>query len=84
MLYRPLDSSWAFGVDANYVKQRDWRSAQDMMKFTDYSVKTGHLTAYWNPSFAQDILVKASVGQYLAGIRAERWKWRSALTAVLW
>lgn len=53
MLYRPLDSNWAFGVDANYVKQRDWRSAQDMMKFTDYSVKTGHLTAYWNPSFAQ-------------------------------
>ncbi len=81
MLYRPLDSNWAFGVDANYVKQRDWRSAQDMMKFTDYSVKTGHLTAYWNPSFAQDVLVKASVGQYLAGIRAERWKWRNALTA---
>lgn len=50
-----------------YVKQRDWRSAQDMMKFTDYSVKTGHLTAYWTPSFAQDVLVKASVGQYLAG-----------------
>lgn len=67
ILYRPLDSNWAFGVDANYVKQRDWRSAQDMMKFTDYSVKTGHLTAYWNPSFAQDVLVKASVGQYLAG-----------------
>lgn len=67
VLYRPLDSNWAFGLDANYVKQRDWRSAQDMMKFTDYSVKTGHLTAYWTPSFAQDVLVKASVGQYLAG-----------------
>lgn len=67
VLYRPLDSNWAFGIDTNYVKQRDWRSAQDMMKFTDYSVKTGHLTAYWNPSFAQDVLVKASVGQYLAG-----------------
>lgn len=67
VLYRPVDSNWAFGIDANYVKQRDWRSAQDMMKFTDYSVKTGHLTAYWTPSFAQDVLVKASVGQYLAG-----------------
>lgn len=66
VLYRPVDSNWAFGTDANYVKQRDWRSAQDMMKFTDYSVKTGHLTAYWTPSFAQDVLVKASVGQYLA------------------
>ncbi|STL49433.1 putative lipoprotein [Escherichia coli] len=40
VLYRPLDSNWAFGLDANYVKQRDWRSAKDMMKFTDYSVKT--------------------------------------------
>ena len=35
VLYRPLDSNWAFGLDANYVKQRDWRSAKDMMKFTD-------------------------------------------------
>ncbi|XNM86937.1 YjbH domain-containing protein [Escherichia coli] len=49
MLYRPLDSNWAFRLDANYVKQRDSRSAKDMMKFTDYSVKTGHLTAYWTP-----------------------------------
>jgi len=67
VLYRPVDSNWAFGIDANYVKQRDWRSAQDMMKFTDYSVKTGHLSAYWTPPFAQDVLIKASVGQYLAG-----------------
>lgn len=67
LMWRPVDSNWAFGVDANYVKQRDWRSAQDMMKFTDYSVKTGHFTAYWTPWFAQDVLVKASVGQYLAG-----------------
>lgn len=67
VLWRPVDGNWAFGIDANYVKQRDWRSAQDMMKFTDYSVKTGHLTAYWTPPFAQDVLIKASVGQYLAG-----------------
>lgn len=67
VLYRPLDSNWAFGLNANYVKQRDWRSAQDMMKFTDYSVKTGHLTAYWTPPFVNGVTVKASVGQYLAG-----------------
>lgn len=67
LMWRPVDSNWAFGVDANYVKQRDWRSPQDMMKFSDYSVKTGHFTAYWTPWFAQDVLVKASVGQYLAG-----------------
>ncbi|MEN0586082.1 MULTISPECIES: YjbH domain-containing protein [unclassified Kosakonia] len=67
LLWRPVDSHWAFGIDGNYVKQRDWRSAQDMMKFTDYSVKTGHFTAYWTPWFAENVLVKASVGQYLAG-----------------
>jgi hypothetical protein len=46
-LWRPLDSDWALGVDANYVKQRDW---DDMMRFTDYSVPTGFITAYWNPA----------------------------------
>ena len=63
VLYRPVDSNWAVGVDANYVKQRDW---DNMMQFRDYKAPTGHLTAYWRPWFMQDVLVKASVGQYLA------------------
>ncbi|MCT6591905.1 YjbH domain-containing protein [Pantoea dispersa] len=63
LLYRPVDSNWAFGLDANYVKQRDW---DNMMQFTDYKAPTGHLTAYWRPWFMQDVLVKASVGEYLA------------------
>lgn len=64
VLYRPLDSDWAFGIDANYVKQRDW---DNMMQFTDYNAKVGNLTAYWRPSFFHhQVLVKASVGQYLA------------------
>ena len=63
LLYRPLDANWAVGVDGNYVKQRDW---DNMMQFTDYRVATGHLTGYWRPWFAQDVLVKLSVGQYLA------------------
>jgi len=63
VLYRPLDSSWAVGVDANYVKQRDW---DNMMKFTDYKAPTGHLTGYWQPQFMDGVLVKVSVGQYLA------------------
>ncbi|XNM69517.1 YjbH domain-containing protein [Escherichia coli] len=73
----PGGSNWAFRLNANYVKQRDWRSAQDMMKFTDYSVKTGHLTAYWTPSFAQDVLVKASVGRYLAGDKGGTLEYRT-------
>ncbi|MRT14913.1 YjbH domain-containing protein [Enterobacteriaceae bacterium RIT711] len=66
VLYRPVDSNWAIGANANYVKQRDWRSAQDMMKFTDYSAPTGHITGYWTPPFADDVLIKLSIGQYLA------------------
>ncbi len=63
VLYRPVDSNWAVGADVNYVKQRDW---DNMMQFRDYKAPTGHLTAYWRPWFMQDVLVKASVGQYLA------------------
>lgn len=63
VLYRPLDSQWAVGVDANYVKQRDW---DDMMRFTDYSVTTGFLTTYWTPAQLNGVLFKVAVGQYLA------------------
>ncbi|MGS3716083.1 YjbH domain-containing protein [Klebsiella pneumoniae] len=63
LLYRPLDASWAVGIDGNYVKQRDW---DNMMQFTDYHVATGNLTGYWRPWFADDVLVKLSVGRYLA------------------
>ncbi|MCS3429779.1 YjbH domain-containing protein [Klebsiella sp. BIGb0407] len=64
VLYRPLDSQWAIGVDANYVKQRDW---DDMMRFADYSVGTGFITTYWTPPQMNGVLLKVAVGQYLAG-----------------
>ncbi len=63
VLYRPLDKNWAIGVDGNYVKQRDW---DNMMQFADYKVATGNLTGYWRPEFMDGLLVKASVGRYLA------------------
>ncbi|WP_034946064.1 YjbH domain-containing protein [Erwinia oleae] len=63
VLYRPLDADWAVGVDANYVKRRDW---DNMMQFDNYDAKVGNLTAYWHPWFMNGVLVKASVGQYLA------------------
>ncbi|MBE8181886.1 YjbH domain-containing protein, partial [Leptospira borgpetersenii serovar Ballum] len=69
VLWRPVDSNWAFGINGNYVKQRNWTSPQNMMKFTDYSVKTGHLTAYWTPPVAHEVLIKAGVVQYLAGYK---------------
>jgi hypothetical protein len=64
-LYRPSNSKLAIGVDINRVRQRQfnqWTSLQN------YSVNTGHLTTYWDTGL-EDILVKFSLGQYLAGDR---------------
>ncbi|KYP12454.1 MAG: hypothetical protein A0129_01750 [Limnobacter sp. CACIAM 66H1] len=63
VLYRPMNSTVALGLDINSVKQRDFE--QDF-GLRDYQVNTGHATLYWDTGF-EDILVKTSVGQYLAG-----------------
>lgn len=62
-LYRPWQSRLAFGVDANYVRQRDFRQN---FSFRDYSVGTGHATLYWDTGW-NDVQAKLSVGRYLAG-----------------
>lgn len=64
-LWRPTDSRLAIGANINRVYQRQfnqWTSLQN------YSVNTGFVTAYWDTG-VQDLLVKFSVGQYLAGDR---------------
>ncbi|MDH6525134.1 YjbH domain-containing protein [Polynucleobacter sphagniphilus] len=64
-LWRPVDSRLAIGANINRVYQRQfnqWTSLQN------YSVNTGFVTAYWDTG-VQDLLVKLSVGQYLAGDR---------------
>lgn len=65
MLYRPRGSDLALGVDLNRVRQRDF--GQDF-QMRDYTVHTGHLTAYWQTPW-QGVLANVSVGQYLAGDR---------------
>ena len=62
-LYRPWQSQLAFGIDANYVRQRDFRQN---FSFRDYSVGTGHATLYWDTGW-NDVQAKLSVGRYLAG-----------------
>ncbi|MDI1244790.1 MAG: YjbH domain-containing protein, partial [Rhodoferax sp.] len=62
-LYRPWQSRLAFGVDANYVRQRDFRQN---FSFRDYSVGTGHASLYWDTGW-NDVQVKLSAGRYLAG-----------------
>ncbi|MFM5600752.1 YjbH domain-containing protein [Aeromonas veronii] len=64
VLYRPYGKTWAIGIDANWVKQRDWNNT---LKMADYDVMTGHVTAYWQLPFMNNVTAKVSVGQYLAG-----------------
>ncbi|MEZ9902607.1 YjbH domain-containing protein [Vibrio breoganii] len=82
VLYRPLNSSWAFGVDVNLIYQRDpesWFGVFDSP--TQYSEvdqryynvidqgTTGFVTAYYAPkwSLLDDTLFKVGVGEFLAG-----------------
>lgn len=64
-LYRPWQSRFAFGVDANHVRQRDFK--QDFA-LRDYRVNTGHATMYWDTGW-KATHVNLSAGQYLAGDR---------------
>ncbi|GAL08777.1 putative outer membrane lipoprotein YmcA [Photobacterium aphoticum] len=81
LLYRPMGSNWAFGVDVNYAVQRDPESQfgffTDELQFdpitnTHYRVQTGvatgHVTAYYQPqwSWLPNTLFKVSAGRYLA------------------
>jgi hypothetical protein len=61
-LYSPFQSRLAFGANINWVKQRDFDKDLDLL---DYSVITGHLSAYWaTPWYNYDVAVH--VGRYLA------------------
>lgn len=61
-LWRPWQSAWAFGVDANQVQQRAFE--QDLA-LRDYKTTTGHATVYWNTGY-EGIVAKVSAGKYLA------------------
>ena len=78
VLYRPLNSQWAFGFDVNYVKQRDPDSMfgffEDEHQFDPITnrpyrvqtgVLTGHATAYYQPDWFPNTLLRVSAGQYL-------------------
>lgn len=62
VLYRPTGARWAIGLEAAYVRQRDFKQRFD---FIDYETGTGHLTYYHELPW-QNVRVKASVGRYLA------------------
>ncbi len=65
VLYAPHNKPWAVGIDANWVKQREY---DNRFGFLPYQANTGHITWYhqWP---AYQIQSKVSAGQYLAGDR---------------
>lgn len=81
LLYRPINSNWAIGLDVNYVAQRDPNSQfgifteenyYDPIDKRNYKVQTGtvtgHLSVYYRPEWQwfDDLMIKGSAGRYLA------------------
>ncbi|WP_113906551.1 YjbH domain-containing protein [Aliidiomarina celeris] len=63
VLWRPLDSPFAFGVDLNYAKQRDFNGG---FGFRDYNVVTGFATMYYQMPWLEDSMLQVGVGRFLA------------------
>lgn len=61
VMWKPVASRLALGIEANYVRQRDFSG----LGFQDYSVATGHASAYYE--FGGGYLGQLDVGRYLAG-----------------
>ena len=63
ILYKPFDKNFAISAEYNRVKKRNY---DGRFNFLDYQTTTAHVnSAYYIPS--QNILIKLSIGQYLAG-----------------
>ena len=62
LLWKPVDSRLAFGLEANYVAQRDFDQAFGLR---DYEVFTGHASAYWDGN--NGFRYQLDAGRYLAG-----------------
>ncbi len=62
ILWKPVTGPLALGVEVNYVRKRDFDLG---FGFQDYSVATGHASAYYE--FADGYLARVDAGRYLAG-----------------
>lgn len=61
MLWKPVDSHLALGVELNYVQQRDF---DQLFGFQDYDTITGHASVYYD--FGNGFHGQVDVGRYLA------------------
>lgn len=62
VLWKPVASRLGLGIEANYVRQRDFDQG---FGFQNYSVFTGHASAYYD--FGGGYRGQMDVGRYLAG-----------------
>lgn len=62
VLYKEVGSPWAYGIDVNWVKQRDY---DGMFSFLDYSTVTGHVGVYYELPF-WNLNGSVRAGRYLA------------------
>ncbi|MBL4915694.1 YjbH domain-containing protein [Szabonella alba] len=62
VLWKPAGSALALGAEVNYARHRDF---DQRFGFQDYSIVTGHLSAYYE--FGNGYLGQVDVGRYLAG-----------------
>ena len=62
VLWKRADLNWGLGAEVNYVKQREFKQ---LFGFQDYSVATGHVSAYYETKNGFEFQV--DVGRYLAG-----------------
>lgn len=62
LLWRPVNSRLAVGAEVNYVRKRDF---DQRLGFQDYTVATGHVSAYYQ--MENGFHAQLDVGRYLAG-----------------
>ncbi|MEP4196546.1 MAG: YjbH domain-containing protein [Aliishimia sp.] len=62
LLWKPVQSRLALGIEVNFVKQRDF---DQLFGFQSYDVTTGHISGYY--SFGNGYHAQVDVGRYLAG-----------------
>jgi Exopolysaccharide biosynthesis protein YbjH/Capsule biosynthesis GfcC len=65
VLWRPLDSRWAVGVDLNRVQPRGF---DQRLGLRGAALTTGHLSLHWDTGW-HGVQASTAVGQYLAGDR---------------
>lgn len=63
LLWKPANQSWGLGAEINLVQQRDFNQ---LFRFQDYEVITGHASFYWDTGF-YGLSTQIDLGRYLAG-----------------